>query len=101
VSEKDIKLGVRLGVVGEGALKSAFGKTRRDLETLKGSTDKLTRASKAAGTAQVSFATQGRAALAKLKGSYEGLTASLGGLRMAAMALAAVPVTMGLNRALD
>jgi len=101
VSDKNIKLGVQLGVLGGGALKSAFGQTRREVENLKGSTDKLTRASKSAGDAQVSFATKGRAALAKLKGSYEGLTASLGGLRMAAMALAAVPVTMGLNKALD
>jgi len=101
VADKNIKLGVSLGVLGLGGLKSIFGQTRREVETLKGSTDKLTRASKAAGTAQVSFATQGRAALAKLKGSYDGLTSSLGGLRMAAMALAAVPVTMGLNKALD
>jgi len=101
VADKDIKLGVRLGVLGGGALKTAFGQTRREVENLKGSTDQLTRASKAAGTAQVSFATKGRAALASLKGSYDGLASSLGGLRMAAMALAAVPVTMGLNKALD
>jgi len=101
VAENNIKVGLQLGVVGGGALKTAFGKTRREVETLKGSTDKLTRASKAAGTAQVSFATKGRAALASLKGSYDGLASSLGGLRMAAMALAAVPVTMGLNKALE
>jgi len=101
VADNNIKVGLQLGVLGGGQLKSAFGKTRREVETLKGSTDKLTRANKAAGTAQVAFASKGRVALAQLKGSYDGLTSSLGNLRMAAMALAAVPVTMGLNKALE
>jgi len=101
MAEKNIKVGLQLGVLGGSALKTAFGQTRREVQSLKTSTDTLTRASKAAGDAQVVFAAKGRAALASLKGSYDGLIASLGGLRTAAMALAAVPVAMGLNKALD
>jgi len=101
VADKNIKVGLQLGVLGTGQLKSAFGQTRREVENLKGSTDRLGRANRAAADSTVSFATRGRLALAKLRGGYDGLTRSLGGLRMAAMAAAAVPVALGVNKALS
>jgi len=101
VADKNIKVGLQLGVLGTGKLKSAFGQTRREVENLKGSTDRLGRANRAAADSTVSFATRGRLALAKLRGGYESITHSLGGLRMAAMAAAAVPVAMGVGKALS
>jgi len=101
VADKNIKVGLQLGVLGTGQLKSAFGQTRREVENLKGSTDRLGRANRAAADSTVSFATRGRLALAKLRGGYDGLTRSLGGLRMAAMAAAAIPVALGVNKALS
>jgi len=101
MATKNIKVGLQLGVLGASQLKSAFGQTRREVESLKTSTDKLARANRAASDASISFATKGRLALARLRGGYEGVTKSLGGLRMAAMAAAAVPVALGVNKALN
>jgi len=101
MADKNIKVGLKLGVLGRSQLKSAFGQTRREVENLKDASDRLARANRAAADAQVSFATRGRLALAKLRGGYEGVTRSLGSLRMAAMAAAAVPVALGVNKALS